>query len=255
MLQSLHLKHGIAVENGQEQGARDLPINVAVLTSHCCCHAVHNSVKWALRLADRAEAGKQLWGVISSLRSCFMELQSALMEFIQERIVYGDHPWILPTPHATELYTLLGVPTDMMDVYVRFRPTFQEGHLYVCADAGDQEDLDEQLMSMLLHALRFVGFSESRWCSLGESSRSLLLGLSLGLPAVIDIAQQHKLSQYGLSGAEALAAPELRSLVVEAALVTACPDTLLSTMLADDRILQIGGDHAHRAAVPPQCGR
>ena len=237
ILQSLHLRHAIAPEEGESEGVPDLPITMAVLTSHCCCHAVHNSVKWALSLSERAEAGKQLWAITTSLRSAFVELQGGLLQFIHERCIFGDHPWTLPPATAQELYTLLGVPTDMLEQYVELQPTFQDGHLYVRAVPDQATEMDEQLMSLLLHALRFAGFSESRWCSLGDSSRALLLSMSMGLTTIVSIAQQHKQSQYGLTGAEGLASPEVRSLILDASIVTASPDALLSNMLGDDRII------------------
>ena len=178
-----------------------------------------------------------MWSTTQSLRSGFVELQGGLLQFINERCVYGDHPWILAPESATELYTLMGVSTDTLELYVQFQPTFEEGHLYVRASFEDALELDEQLLAILLHALRFAGCSESRWCSPDESARTLLLSLSIGIASIVNIAQQHKQSQYGLAGAEALAAPEVRALIVDAAIVTASPDALLANMLGDDRIV------------------
>ena len=108
------------------------------------------------------------------------------------------------------------------------------GHTY---PGEDSELIDEQLLSLMLHALRFVGFSESRWGSLGDSSRCLLLCLSLGLPTLIQIAQKGKKSQYCLAGTEDLQSPQLCQFVLESALATASPDAVLSSTLSDDRVI------------------
>ena len=62
---------------------------------------------------------------------------------------------------------------------------------------------------------------------------------SLGLPALVGMAQQAKKSQYCLEGSEALESPEFRGFVIESALSTESPDAALSTLLSDDRLTMV----------------
>ena len=238
-MQLLHQKHASGYQDDEGATIADLPLDMGILTSHCCCHAVHNAVKWALGLENRAETGKLLWTVVASIRSSYLELQGGLMDFIHTRCVFGRHPWLLPVEDAIQLYTLMGVAEDMMDLYTQFQPFYLDGALHIACAEDNADVIDEQLAALLLHALKFVGYSDSRWCSLGDSSRCVLLCLSLGLPAMIEIGQTMKKSQFCLEGAEHIHNPELCSLILEASLVTASPDALLTTMLADDRLFMI----------------
>ena len=239
IIQELHQRHASRLEVSPGLIVHDLPTDMAVLSSHCCCHAVHNAVKWSLGLADREETGKQLWVIVTNIRSSYMELHGAIMEFLSSTCVFGVHAWVMSPAEATELYTFLGVPPDLLDLYIQLQPTYVAGRLYVSSPEDDADLVDEHLVTLLLHALRFVGHSDSRWCSLGESSRCLLLAMHLGLHGLITLAQKSKKSQYCLAGAECLESGAFRGFIVEAALVTSSPDAALSLMLDDDRLLLV----------------
>ena len=239
IIQEMHQKHASRLEVAPGVHIHDLPTDMAVLNSHCCCHAVHNAVKWSLSLADRDETGKQMWVIVTNIRSAYMELHGSIMQFLSSVCTFGAHPWVMSPAEATELYTLLGVPADLLDLYTQLQPTYVQGRLYVICSQEDANIVDEHLVTLLLHALRFVGYSDSRWCSLGESSRCLLLAMHLGLAGLIAIAQKAKKSQYCLAGAECLESAAFRGFVVEAALATASSDAALSLMLEDDRLILV----------------
>ena len=66
-----------------------------------------------------------------------------------------------------------------------------DGHrLLVSAKYEDEPTLHEKVTGLLLTVFRFKKFTDSRWCTLGDSSRTLVASLSLGLDALIELIRK-----------------------------------------------------------------
>ena len=110
--------------------------------------------------------------------------------------------------------------------------------LVVCQDCGDIPDLVSLVQSTLLAAWKIQRFTESRWHTIGESSRGLMVAHLSGLPGLIDfIYASTTSSTYLLGGWRRLQGDRL-TFVATLSVVSRISDALLTAVMEDGRVVR-----------------
>ena len=228
----------------------------------CALHDAHNSLKWALKaaLGDVTKTLKSLHIVIESVRNSFSLLQVRMPLFLTECLRLDDgsdydaqtlyHEWVNLgcDSHIAELIAHL---------HLRWEPSRQK--LWVAAKHSEDLGLVEKVSFVLMSVMKFRRFTESRWLTLGESSRTLLCALLLGLDGLVELTRKDPAaSDYHLHGFTECT-EQVRLYCCVAAFVSRVPECLLGELLEDDALgskgpdlQQLVEDEVHCLTVLPQ---
>lgn len=205
------------------------------LDSPCANHSAHNALKWSLDpLIEKMDAAmKDFFLVVDGLRGGFDLLMSHMARFVMEKLV-------LEPKHGfegdrNEFWSLLGVDASMLEEFSTLDPRWDGVYLYVNVDV-DPKSVVQRVVSLLTYAFRFRRFSDSRWLTIGATSRSVCLGVAVGLDGLVaDVRADVKASDYHMHQYERLS-PELRRFAMVATVASLVPDALLQELLQDDRL-------------------
>ena len=109
-------------------------------------------------------------------------------------------------------------------------------HLCVSDIHQGSIDLAERIFGVILSIFRFKKFTDSRWLTIGDSARTLLAALFVGLRPLVDMTRQDgKGSDYYLNGFQRLTS-EILLYITVVFVVAFVPDSFLHELLSDDRM-------------------
>ena len=104
----------------------------------------------------------------------------------------------------------------------------------------DVTDVVQTARECILHVWRFKKFSEGRWASITESSKTLIASLALGLDSVVDAVRgRESETDYYLHGYTRFSV-ELRRACSVAAIVGNVAGHMIESLLEDDRVCVCG---------------
>ena len=122
---------------------------------------------------------------------------------------------------------------------MRFDPS--SGKLKVAKDLLHCRTLTVDIMQVLKAVWRFTEFSESRFIGLGSCSRTLIASTLLGLQDLVRFIQSmHGESQWYINGFQRYDA-SVRALMSIVAFGSFLPESVLSMLMADDRLTEVHG--------------
>ena len=135
--------------------------------------------------------------VIESLRNSYDLLVVHLGNWIITSLSFEDWDF----QHQRELWTLLGLEPDRVDEFVALQLRFHGGRLKVAASYRDSPNLLESISTCLLHAWRFRKFTTSRWITVGDSCKTMVIALLTGVESLVRAVRRHpKTSDYYIHG-------------------------------------------------------
>lgn len=173
-----------------------------VLATGCCCHDIHNALKWGLLVVEKnlTEVHKKLYITIESLRNGFSLLHQHLPGFVSGAVQFTDSDGC-SSDDEFNFWVALGVDPDIARQFSEMHLEWDGEHLLVDRSFEGVSGLHNNLCSCLLSVFAFSKFTDSRWCSVGPSCRSLLAGTSVGLQGLLQrIRTDPKSSDYYLHG-------------------------------------------------------
>ena len=198
----------------------------------CMDHSCQNAVRWGLRqFLDQKELMKSVWSVIQSARTCFATLVDHLGLWIASRVVFKD--WVFE--HAGMMWTMLGYEPHVCEQLVRLQLRFECGSICVAEEFADDPDVVSDIYVLLLRAYKMHEWTDSRWLSIGNTSRAFVGAQLLGLPALVEFALARGHSDFFLHSFNKLDSP-MGEFFVCAAVSTFPADACLVILLADDRL-------------------
>ena len=151
------------------------------LGTACCCHDVHNSLKWALAPYGSPQDLHDLRIVVESLRNSFSlltrKLPSFMVKYVAFRVTEAD------TEAVRLFWSNMGVEPNMLDEVAEVNPWWQAWKLSVSAHLSETEASHDKVALVLLYLCKWRRLNDSRWATMGSCCRSLLWGCCTGLEA------------------------------------------------------------------------
>ena len=130
----------------------------------------------------------------------------------------------------------LHVDPDVAQYLVDLGLWWRGGKLQVKRSAVARDDFMDTIKMCMLSVFRFQRFTDSRWITIGESCRSLVASLALGLSGLVHLVRADpRASDYYISGFAGLDEPVLRYAIVASVVANVC-DGFLLALLEDDRV-------------------
>ena len=205
------------------------------VSTACCNHDCHNALKWGLAPLHQIEDLKDLYIVVGSLRNSFDLIHSHLKTFVVENILF-----VAEEGDAQETYhywVQLGVQSDVAEALADLNLQWANGHLQVNDRHKSSECLIEAICTSMLTIFKWTKFTDSRWCTIGAASRSLVASLTVGLEALAKkIRSNPKMSDWYIHGFARLSNVCKKFAVVAAIAANVC-DAVLIELLHDDRVV------------------
>ena len=219
------------------EGTELLSLTDWVLGTGCAAHDLQNSLKWSLSGTRSPQDVQDLHIVIEALGNSFDILLQRLPDFLTKRMTLRNGE---DSELVSSFWRQLGVEAHMLDEVALVGPWFRDGRLYVNQELADDPDCVQRASRVILYLCRRRKFSDSRWCTVGTSCRSLLWRLCVGLEAWMAMARADpSCADFFLHGFANLT-PSVKHYVVVAPLV-AFPDAALTDILVDDRVARQAG--------------
>ena len=212
-----------------------------VVDTPCCNHDCHNALRWSLKdyMADESLL-TDVWATVESLRNGFTFLIAELPRFVATRIKFvdGDSDEAHRPADATSLWAVLGAEPEWVEAIVDLGLRYHKGHLLVDARHRDDRSVFGKIGSIIMYSMRFVKFSDSRWCTLGRCCRVLAFASRLGVGdlALSVLDDPNVTLDYRLRGFRKFQG-KVKYFVALAAMCSHPCDVLLSELMADDRLL------------------
>lgn len=221
-------------ELGDEAGL--LMLSDLYCSCGCSAHDIQNSLRWGLTAHATAEDLKDMHIICESLRNSFSILHGHLYSFLRSSLMF-DHT-LVDAEAVCKFWQCLGVPADMLELFVEVNPWFEDGTLWVSGSLEGMPDLLDKVSGVIVFAWRWRRFVDSRWCSIGASSRSVVASLVLGLESIVAATRADEAcTDYHLHGFGRISAP-IKKYMILAAITSVVADGVLLEVLQDDRLLR-----------------
>ena len=126
-------------------------------------------------------------------------MQRFLPQFLARTLTLVDAAAAPVSP--TDFWTSLGVEPVVVQGLVELGLRWRGDRLQVYEGAASNPDFVEKVTACMLSVFRFQRFTDSRWCTIGDSCRSIVASLALGLGGLVEsIRSDPKASDYYIRG-------------------------------------------------------
>ena len=227
---------------GTEELGASAPLIAAldfVFTRPDVLHDCATAFKWGAKAFTESDTAKDLFITIASIRNSYDHLMNNVHKWLPTVTSFKDSDELVPAEVLAQLWRALGVEDDIAEVLVRHRVVWRGERLEVAASSRDAPGFVDELLASLMGVWSFVSFSESRWLSVGASSRAVIASLLTGTESLVRYCRQvKKCSEYYIHGFDRLR-PGLRSACAVFAISSAVTEGLLAALMEDDRVMRI----------------
>jgi hypothetical protein len=199
----------------------------------CMGHNVHVGFGWAMQLKHLSpDIPKNCYIAIESLRNTYADLSKYLPMWVPTVLEYRD--WDFPDAHV--LWNCLGLPPKIVDLLLTLQIRFLDGRLFIAERFRHDSDRFNLIATVLLAVFKWRTWSDSRWVVLGESSRSLVASLVVGLRGLVTFVRtQTPVTEDKIHGFDRLREDELKLMGV-ASVSSWAADNALMHLMTDDRL-------------------
>ena len=221
-------------EGGVAGGLPDLLDWVA--STACGNHDGQNALKWGLRLLglDQTATHKKLWVTIASLRNSFDLIQGFIHPFVVTNL--SLQPRVADYHMLYSFWVDLGVEVETAESLAELGLLWVNGQLVVDRAMVETPGLVARIEHCIKAVLKLKQFSDSRWVTMGASSRQLVAGKHLGLDQLVAMIRKDKdTSDFYIHGYTEFA-PDAQVYSTVAGMVCNIPDALLLELLEDSRL-------------------
>ena len=235
LLSAHHQARATATEDTEHGDSQSRGLHRTLLLScPCAAHVLQNSLKWAMPENVTEDLLRGLHISIESLRNSFSLLEGHLYTFLQQHLAFRGAPH--DEEAATQFWAALSVEADVLQQFAEIHPQWDGEHLWVASHLLDVADSITTVCWLLLKVFRWQRFTETRFLSLGNSSRALVASLACGLDGLVSLTRQDPAAtDFHLHGFAQLT-PQCRELAVLCALGAYAADSGMQVILADDRL-------------------
>ncbi len=211
-----------------------------VFVVKCISHSICNACKWGLADLVSERIVDDSYIVMESLRGGSTFLLQHVAQFLQASLAFG--PCTETEEDIVRFWEFLGVPIDLMDLFVELHPRFVGNQLLVRPTLEGDVDCFEKASTCVMFAMRWLRCTETRWARKGVSARAFFLSLSLGVEGIVKLCDDDTdVTMFSLNGFRKASTGVRRYLVV-AACASFPLDSASIAFLEDDRLLLVGSD-------------
>jgi hypothetical protein len=206
------------------------------VSTGCAAHDCQNSLQWGLKslCKDEADAVKRMWVSIAALRNAYDLLHRYLPAFISQALRVSEEPFDQHSVYS--FWVTLGVESEVADILASMNLHWAAGQLWVSVGAQGLGNIAERIAPAMLAVFRFKQFTNSRWITIGDSCRSLMASMALGLQGLVEfIRSEPSASDFYIHGFAQLNTDALRYSAIACVAANAC-DAVLLELLEDDRL-------------------
>ena len=137
--------------------------------------------KWALAsVSDSPDVAKTLYIAVAALRHSFDLLHGCLSSFLNNNFSFVDHD-VADYQERYDFWTCLGVESAIAEEMAELRLLWRNGRVEISRKFIGDADLVERVAFIYMHNCRLKCFTDSRWATMGESSRPVVVLRALGL--------------------------------------------------------------------------
>ena len=225
---------------GGEEETLVLALQEFTFCIKCVSHGCNNGTKWGMKaLASPFDTVNDAHIATTSLRHSSTAFHSNIdfllmryLDYVPDRSGSDDHI------HA--FWVALGVHPHMVDKLVQSDLHWDGARLRVHSSFQGRPRAFSELCDMVLHLMRWVDFSETRWCGSGFSGRCFFASLAGGMDGLHAILlQDPHISKEKMAGIPR-ATPQVRKFLAVAALSAYSTEVVGIELLEDDRFLRRG---------------
>lgn len=209
-----------------------------VVSVPCGMHDGHNALKWSQFVAFKdAQLLKDLYTAIDGLRNATDLLHRYFPGWIVTHLDFEDDENLPPQDELLELYLVLSVDTDIIDILIfDLHLWCVGGRVKVSKACRGEPDLVEKVSFALFGLWAFKQFTDSRWITVGLSCRGMLCGLLTGLDSLVTYIRKNTgASDFYIKHYDKLTEP-IKKFVVVAAVSSHVSDGWLTELLKDGRV-------------------
>jgi hypothetical protein len=211
-----------------------------VFVVKCISHSICNACKWGLADVVSERIVDDSYIVMESLRGGSTFLLQHVAQFLQASLAFG--PCTETEEDIVRFWEFLGVPIDLMDLFVELHPRFVGNQLLVRPTLEGDVDCFEKASTCVMFAMRWLRCTETRWARKGVSARAFFLSLSLGVDGIVKLCDDDTdVTMFNLNGFRKASTGVRRYLAV-AACASFPLDSASIAFLEDDRLLLVGSD-------------
>lgn len=209
-----------------------------IVSTGCANHDAQNALKWGLAgLECGDEVTKKLHIVVESLRNGYDLLQTYLPKFLTQSLTLVADDGATPG-HSEEFWASMCVEPAVLQDLVELGLRWRKGRLQIYESAASKPDFVEKVTACMLSVFRFKRFTDSRWCTIGDSCRSLFASLALGLSGLVALVRSEpKTSDFYIGGFSNFDSGVALYTAVASVVANVC-DAFLLALLEDDRVIR-----------------
>ena len=222
------------------------------LDAGCALHDSHNALKWVWEtlFAGNEDVLKSLHIGLACYRSAIPSAIEVLSGWLCDHLLPLPIDKCKPAEQLRSYYSALGAEASSLDLLSGDMRLWREPDsqkLHICETYMQNADAVTALSACLQSLWKFPNFCSSRWLTIGVSLRIYALGLSTGWPSIYALLRRRKnVSDYAGGYADKLGKAEANFAIV-VGLVSWVPETLMSELLEDSRILR--HYHQHKESI------
>ena len=212
--------------------------NEWIIVQACALHDAHNALKWAQHFSSQdRNLLRDAYVVTSALRRSMGELKRHKSEWITSRLAFHE-PWdVASVDRRRDLFCALDVEPETAELICeRLQLEFRDGKLLVNRELEGSAGLVEVLSAVFQSLWRFAPFTESRWLTVGTSSRAVIAAEILGLADIVGFIESRSGKMYYLAGHQRLQG-EVHQFMTQAALISRVAEAAICILLEDSRVL------------------
>ena len=205
---------------------------------NCCAHSCSSALKWGML---PLVVGDDLIGnvhiTISALLRASTGLLMSVPAFIVTYVVFDGAVPVDPM-QVENMWAFLDVEQKLLDLFIKVDPRWDGKMLHVRSDLLEDSNPIDCVTTVIQYCLRFVDFSETRWCKVGESGRLFTRASLVGLDQLVKLTEKNDaVCCWHLRGYTTKGSDSVRLYLAVASLAARPTETMLLSTLEDDRFL------------------
>ena len=207
----------------------------------CALHDAGNAFKWAMLSKMRnKDLLRDAYITVESVRNSWSAITGHVCKWIVRRVSFVASMTLEEIDTWRTVWSALDVDVETVDVLAeQLQVRFEGGRLKVHQCAANMMEWASAVETALLSAWKLTKWTESRWMSIGRSSRSMTAALLLGLPDLVaHVNESGQASQHFLSGFGRLNG-EVRAVLVESAVFSRVVDGATELLMDDPRVCKV----------------